>query len=285
MAKVKTVFYCQNCGAQASKWIGRCPSCEQWNTYVEEIVQPASAEKAWKKISVGPGKNGRIAAKAQSIDSISVADDHRITIADAEMQRVLGGGIVPGSITLIGGEPGIGKSTLMLQLALQMNSGRPLLYVSGEESAQQIKLRANRINPQNKQLMILTETSLENIFTQVAETDPSLLIIDSIQTVFTDKIESSPGSVSQIRECAAELLRYAKETSVPVFIIGHITKEGTIAGPKVLEHMVDTVLQFEGDRHHVYRILRAAKNRFGSTAELGIYEMAGDGLRQVSILT
>ena len=200
---------------------------------------------------------------------------------DNELDRVLGGGLVPGSIILFAGEPGIGKSTLLLQLALGIQKNK-VLYVSGEESEQQIKLRANRIGSKNQDLLILTETSLENIFVQAAETEPDLLIIDSIQTVFTSRIESSPGSVSQIRECAAELLRYAKESSTPVFLIGHITKEGQIAGPKVLEHMVDTVLQFEGDRNHVYRILRAAKNRFGSTAELGIYEMNGEGLREVS---
>jgi len=277
VAKTRTVFYCQNCGAQSPKWIGKCPSCGEWNSYVEEVVQPKAEVAAWKPSATSRQK----APRAQLLTSISVADEHRIKIPDNELQRVLGGGLVPGSIILFGGEPGIGKSTLLLQLALQL-ANLKVLYVSGEESEQQIKLRANRIGSQNKELLILTETSLENIFVQVAETNPNLLIIDSIQTVFTSRIESSPGSVSQIRECAAELLRFAKESSTPVFLIGHITKEGTIAGPKVLEHMVDTVLQFEGDRNHVYRILRATKNRFGSTAELGIYEMSGDGLREVS---
>ena len=277
MSKTKTTFFCQNCGAQSPKWIGKCPSCGEWNTYVEEIVQTKADVSAWKTSSSSKQKSPR----AQLLSGIAITDEHRLKISDGELQRVLGGGLVPGSIILFGGEPGIGKSTLLLQLALQFGGFR-VLYVSGEESEQQIKLRANRIGGTNNELMILTETSLENIFVQIAETNPGLLIIDSIQTVFTSKIESSPGSVSQIRECAAELLRFAKESSTPVFLIGHITKEGTIAGPKVLEHMVDTVLQFEGDRNHVYRILRATKNRFGSTAELGIYEMNGEGLREVS---
>jgi DNA repair protein RadA/Sms len=277
VAKTRTVFFCQNCGAQSPKWIGKCPSCGEWNTYVEETIQPKSEVAAWKSPSAGKQKSPR----AQLLSAISVTDEHRIKIDDNELQRVLGGGLVPGSIILFGGEPGIGKSTLLLQLALRFADCK-VLYVSGEESEQQIKLRANRIGSMNKELLILTETSLENIFIQIAETNPDFLIIDSIQTVFTSRIESSPGSVSQIRECASELLRYAKESSTPVFLIGHITKEGTIAGPKVLEHMVDTVLQFEGDRNHMYRILRATKNRFGSTAEIGIYEMNGDGLREVS---
>ncbi len=278
MAKIRTVFFCQNCGAQSPRWIGKCSSCGEWNTYVEEIIQPKAETAAWKKPTESKQQK---TARAQVLNDISVTDEHRIRITDNELQRVLGGGVVPGSIILFGGEPGIGKSTLLLQLALQLSQLK-VLYVSGEESEQQIKLRANRIGNRNEQLLILTETSLENIFIQIAETSPDLLIIDSIQTIFTSRIESSPGSVSQIRESAAELLRYAKESGVPVFLIGHITKEGTIAGPKVLEHMVDTVLQFEGDRNHVYRILRATKNRFGSTAELGIYEMSGDGLREVS---
>jgi DNA repair protein RadA/Sms len=277
LAKTRTVFFCQNCGAQSPKWIGKCASCGEWNTYVEEIVQPKAEAPAWKPAAAPKQKVPR----AQLLHDISVTDEHRIKISDGELQRVLGGGLVPGSIILFGGEPGIGKSTLLLQLALRFTNLR-VLYVSGEESEQQIKLRANRIGGSGKELLILTETSLENIFVQIADTDPGLLIIDSIQTVLTSRIESSPGSVSQIRECAAALLRFAKESSTPVFLIGHITKEGTIAGPKVLEHMVDTVLQFEGDRNHVYRILRASKNRFGSTAELGIYEMNGDGLREVA---
>jgi len=296
MIKVKTVFFCQNCGAQSPKWIGKCPTCGEWNTYVEEVVQPKE-EKAWKK----PADKKSKQAQPQRLDEISVADEHRIIVPDKELNRVLGNGLVPGSLVLVGGEPGIGKSTLLLQLALRLS--QRTLYVSGEESEQQIKLRANRIAPPPPEgglrtehevglsssplrgaggLLVLTETSLENIFSRIAETSPEILIIDSIQTVFTGRIESSPGSVSQIRECAAEILRYAKESGVPVFLIGHVTKDGLIAGPKVLEHMVDTVLQFEGDRHHIYRILRATKNRFGSTAELGIYEMAEEGLREVS---
>ncbi len=277
MAKTRTLFFCQNCGAQSPKWIGKCPSCGEWNTYVEEIVQPKSETAAWKTSAGTKQKSPR----AQRLSDISISDEHRIPVADHELNRVLGGGLIPGSIILFGGEPGIGKSTLLLQLALHFNKSK-VLYVSGEESEQQIKLRANRIGKTGNELLILTETSLENIFLQIAETNPGLLIVDSIQTVFTSRIESSPGSVSQIRECAAELLRFAKESGAPVFLIGHITKEGTIAGPKVLEHMVDTVLQFEGDRNHMYRILRATKNRFGSTAELGIYEMNGEGLREVS---
>jgi DNA repair protein RadA/Sms len=277
MSKVRTTFFCQNCGAQSPKWIGRCPSCGEWNTYVEEIIQKQEEKSGWKQVSEKRSK----APKPQLLDEISIRDEHRISIPDKELHRVLGGGLVPGSLVLIGGEPGIGKSTLLLQLALLLKNQR-VLYVSGEESEQQIKLRANRVGVKNEQLLILTETSLENIFAQIKETEPSLVIVDSVQTVHTNRIESSPGSVSQIRECAAELLRFAKESAVPVFLIGHITKDGMLAGPKVLEHMVDTVLQFEGDRHHVYRILRATKNRFGSTAELGIYEMQSSGLREVS---
>ena len=276
MSKTRTTFFCQNCGVQSPKWIGRCPSCGEWNTYVEEIVQKTDERSTWKQNSEKKSKT----AKPQKLEEISIRDEHRIEIPDKELHRVLGGGLVPGSLVLMGGEPGIGKSTLLLQLALLLKNHR-VLYVSGEESEQQIKLRANRVGVKNDNLLILTETSLENIFAQINETQPSLVIVDSVQTVFTNRIESSPGSVSQIRECAAELLRFAKESAVPVFLIGHITKDGMIAGPKVLEHMVDTVLQFEGDRHHVYRILRATKNRFGSTAELGIYEMQSAGLREV----
>ncbi len=275
--KTKTAFFCQNCGAQSPKWIGKCSSCGEWNTYVEEIVNKSPEKKLWNK----PSEKKKLAAAPQILSGISITDDHRMAIPDKELNRVLGGGLVHGSLVLMGGEPGIGKSTLLLQIALQLKNQK-VLYVSGEESEQQIKMRADRLDMKSDSLYILTETSLENIFMQLSSLEPALVIIDSIQTVFTDKIESSPGSVSQIRECAAELLRYAKETSTPVFLVGHITKDGTIAGPKVLEHMVDTVLQFEGDRHHVYRILRAAKNRFGSTAELGIYEMHGAGLREVA---
>ena len=277
MAKAKTVFYCQNCGAQSPKWVGRCASCGQWNTYVEEVVQKETSANLWKK----PEDRKRKTPKPQLLQDISAGGEKRVVLPDAELNRVLGGGLVPGSLVLLGGEPGIGKSTLVLQVALGMK-GVPVLYVSGEESEQPIKMRADRLKLRNDRFYVLTETQLENIFQQVAETDPGLLVIDSVQTIFTDKIESSPGSVSQIRECTAELLRFSKQSGVPVFLIGHITKDGTIAGPKILEHMVDTVLQFEGDRHHLYRILRSVKNRFGSTAELGIYEMQSSGLREVS---
>ncbi len=276
MAKTKTTFFCQQCGAQSPKWIGRCNSCGEWNTYVEEVI--VKTEPAlWKK------SNGTAVpiAKPSKLVDVAVKDEIRYELPDQEMNRVLGGGVVPGSLVLMGGEPGIGKSTLLLQVGLQAKD-RTVLYISGEESQQQIKMRADRLKMENDNFLILTETSLDTIFNHLKSVQPDLLIIDSIQTIFTSKIESSPGSVSQIRECAGELLRYAKETAVPVFLIGHITKDGTIAGPKILEHMVDTVLQFEGDRHHVYRILRAIKNRFGSTAEIGIYEMQGSGLREVS---
>jgi len=277
MSKTKTTFFCQNCGAQSPKWVGRCASCGQWNTYVEEVVQKETSANLWKK----PEDRKRKTPKPQLLQDISAGGEKRVVLPDAELNRVLGGGLVPGSLVLLGGEPGIGKSTLVLQVALGMK-GVPVLYVSGEESEQQIKMRADRLKLRNDRFYVLTETQLENIFQQVAETDPGLLVIDSVQTIFTDKIESSPGSVSQIRECTAELLRFSKQSGVPVFLIGHITKDGTIAGPKILEHMVDTVLQFEGDRHHLYRILRSVKNRFGSTAELGIYEMQSSGLREVS---
>ncbi|MFN8166718.1 MAG: DNA repair protein RadA [Bacteroidia bacterium] len=275
--KTKTSFFCQNCGAQSPKWIGRCNSCGEWNTYVEEKITRGEESKAWKK----PGESSKRLSKPMRLADVSIREEHRIVMPDKELNRVLGGGLVPGSLVLMGGEPGIGKSTLLLQLALAVKKLR-VLYVSGEESEQQIKMRAERLKLGSENFYILTETSLDNIFSQIASVDPQILIIDSIQTIFSSQIDSSPGSVSQIRECAGELLRYAKESSVPVFLIGHITKDGNIAGPKILEHMVDTVLQFEGDRHHVYRILRAIKNRFGSTAELGIYEMQGSGLREVN---
>lgn len=276
MAKTKTVFYCQNCGAQSPKWIGKCPACNEWNTYVEEVISTAKDQKDWKQ------DNGSTRfAKPVKVQDISRKNEDRRVLKDAELNRVLGGGLVNGSLLLLGGDPGIGKSTLMLQLALNFEGGK-VLYVSGEESEQQIKMRSERIGISNENCYILCETLTKTIFLQIAELEPDLVIIDSIQTIHTSKIESSPGSVSQIRECAAEFLRYAKETSTPVVLIGHITKDGNIAGPKILEHMVDTVLQFEGDRNHVYRIVRAIKNRFGSTPELGIYEMAGDGLREVS---
>jgi DNA repair protein RadA/Sms len=275
VAKSKTTFFCQNCGAQSPKWIGRCPSCNEWNTYVEEVVQK-------EKSTAGGIKSGtQRAAKPQLVSEISLVNENRIVIPDKELNRVLGGGIVAGSLILFGGEPGIGKSTLMLQFALSAKRNK-VIYVSGEESEQQIKMRAKRIGDENSNCYILAETSLQNIFQQIEALEPNLVIIDSIQTLYTNEIESSPGSVSQVRECTAELLRYAKESGTPVFLIGHITKDGSIAGPKVLEHMVDTVLQFEGDRNHVYRLLRTTKNRFGSTNELGIYEMQGSGLRQVT---
>lgn len=278
MAKARTTYFCQHCGFESAKWLGKCPSCNQWNTFVEEVVEKKSKAPDWRTEQVGGGRT----SKAAAIHSIVYSEEVRIETCDGELNRVLGGGIVPGSLVLIGGEPGIGKSTLMLQLALTLPKLK-VLYVSGEESEQQIKMRAERIDQSSKaSCYILTETSTKNIFKQIEQIEPELLIVDSIQTLHSSQIDSSPGSVSQVRECTAEMLRYAKETGTPVFLIGHITKEGSIAGPKVLEHMVDTVLQFEGDRHHVYRILRAVKNRFGSSSELGIYEMQGAGLREVS---
>jgi DNA repair protein RadA/Sms len=279
MAKSKTTYFCQNCGYESAKWLGKCPSCNQWNTFVEELV-----EKAGNKVPDWRSGNSlaRKANKAAVIHEIVYQEEQRIKTPDKELNRVLGGGIVAGSLVLIGGEPGIGKSTLMLQLALTM-PGVKTLYVSGEESEQQLKMRAERLMQSAKaNCYILTETSTQNIFKQIESVEPDLVIIDSIQTLHSSQIDSTPGSVSQVRECTAELLRFAKESSTPVFIVGHITKDGAIAGPKVLEHMVDTVLQFEGDRHHMYRILRAVKNRFGSSSELGIYEMHGTGLREVS---
>jgi DNA repair protein RadA/Sms len=274
MAKIKTAFFCQSCGHQTAKWLGKCPSCGEWNTFVEEIVGETDSKVV--AFSTSSGKS----AKPQILQQIERKTETRITLQDNELNRVLGDGLVPGSLILFGGEPGIGKSTLMLQLAVLEKHLR-VLYVSGEESEQQIKMRAERIGMDNEQCFILTETNLQNIFLQAEEVKPQLLVIDSIQTLFSTHIESSPGSISQVRECTAQLLRYAKQTEVPVFLIGHITKEGALAGPKVLEHMVDVVLQFEGDRNHVYRLLRTIKNRFGSTNELGIYEMLGTGLRQV----
>ncbi|REJ82971.1 MAG: DNA repair protein RadA [Bacteroidetes bacterium] len=275
MPKVKTAFFCQNCGLQSPKWVGRCTSCGQWNTYVEEIVEKEE-KPAWK---VSSGKVEK-SSKPLLLSEIQDGKEERIKLPDQELNRVLGGGLVNGSLVLMGGEPGIGKSTLLLQLALKLNQ-RTVLYVSGEESELQIKMRADRLSLKNDSMLVMTETSLENIFKHISALQPGLVIIDSIQTMFSSKIDSSPGSVSQIRECTAELLRFAKESSTPVLLIGHITKDGMIAGPKILEHMVDTVLQFEGDRNHVYRVLRSVKNRFGSTAELGIYEMQGSGLREV----
>ena len=276
MAKVKTAYYCQNCGAQYSKWQGRCNSCGEWNTIVEEIVEKP-AKKDWASSAKTEAKR---AAKPLRLNEIETAPQYRWKTGNNELDRVLGGGLVPGSLTLLGGEPGIGKSTLLLQISLSFPY--KVLYVSGEESQQQIKMRAERIDPNSTNCYILTETKTQNIFRQIEEVSPEVVIIDSIQTLHSDYIESAPGSISQIRETTSELIKFAKETNVPVILIGHITKEGSIAGPKVLEHMVDTVLQFEGDRNHVYRILRSHKNRFGSTHELGIYEMQGSGLREVN---
>jgi DNA repair protein RadA/Sms len=274
MAKTKTSFFCQSCGYQSGKWLGKCPSCNEWNTFAEEILAKET------KNNSGSTSLQR-ARKPLLINEIEAQDETRFSSNDVELDRILGGGIVPGSLVLFGGEPGIGKSTLMLQVALQAK-GLKILYVSGEESEQQIRMRAERVGIQNSTCFILSETNTQNIFKQIEQLEPNLVIIDSIQTLHTAFIESSPGSVSQVRECAAELMRFAKESATPVFIIGHITKDGSLAGPKVLEHMVDTVLQFEGDRNYVYRLLRTTKNRFGSTNELGIYEMRGTGLRAVS---
>ncbi|WP_177761984.1 DNA repair protein RadA [Flavobacterium sp. I3-2] len=276
MAKVKTAFFCSSCGTQFSKWLGQCTACKQWNTIVEEVVQKEE-KVAWQTKSTLGVKR---ASKPLLINEIDSSQEVRLNTLDGELNRVLGGGLVPGSMVLLGGEPGIGKSTLLLQLSLKLPY--KVLYVSGEESQKQIKMRAERVNPNNTTCYILTETNTQNIFKQIEDIQPDVLIIDSIQTLHTDYIEASAGTISQIKETTAELIKFAKETSTPVILIGHITKDGNIAGPKILEHMVDTVLQFEGDRNHVYRILRALKNRFGSTAELGIYEMQGSGLREVS---
>ena len=277
MAKTKTTFYCQSCGYESAKWLGKCPSCSSWNTFAEEIVTKQEATQTeWRQESSRDRRN-----KARTLVEIETAHDIRWTSGDQELNRVLGGGVVPGSLILIGGEPGIGKSTLMLQVGLKLKNQK-VLYISGEESEQQIKMRAERLNDSSPEFYILTETNTKNIF-QVAESlAPSVVIVDSIQTLFSNQMESAAGSIGQVRQCAGELMRFAKETNTPVFLIGHITKDGLLAGPKVLEHMVDTVLQFEGDRHLAYRILRTTKNRFGSTSEIGIYEMLGTGLREVS---
>ncbi|WP_396155852.1 DNA repair protein RadA [Flavobacterium sp.] len=275
MSKLKTTFFCQNCGAQYSKWQGQCNSCKEWNTIAEEIIQKEE-KSSWKSSDT----DSKRVSKPLKIKEIDSTQEVRMDTTDGELNRVLGGGIVPGSLILLGGEPGIGKSTLLLQISLKLPY--KTLYVSGEESQKQIKMRAERINPDSDNCYILTETKTQNIFRHIVETQPDIVIIDSIQTLHTDYIESTAGSISQIRETTAELIKFAKETNIPVILIGHITKDGNIAGPKILEHMVDTVLQFEGDRNHVYRILRSLKNRFGSTAELGIYEMQGSGLREVS---
>jgi len=275
MAKVKTTFFCQNCGTQYAKWQGQCNACKEWNTIVEELVQKPE-KRDWK---LPTSKTKRVSIPLK-INEINTSKEPRLDTFNGELNRVLGGGIVPGSLTLLGGEPGIGKSTLLLQISLKLPY--KTLYVSGEESQKQIKMRAERVNPNNSNCYILTETKTQNIFKQIEALEPDIVIIDSIQTLHSDYIESSSGSISQIKECTTELIKFAKETATPVLLIGHITKDGNIAGPKILEHMVDTVLQFEGDRNHVFRILRAHKNRFGSTNELGIYEMQGSGLREVS---
>ncbi len=276
MAKVRKVFICQNCGASSSKWVGKCQSCSEWNTYVEEVVERPSAKEvpAWVDTDSSPKRSA-----VRQITQLEEIHEQRNSCPDGEFNRVLGGGIVPGSLVLIGGEPGIGKSTLLLQMALRTSD--TVLYVSGEESAQQLRMRAGRIGIQNEECYILPTTDIGEIFKRVKEVKPDIVVVDSIQTLYSKVLDSAPGSISQIRECAGQLLRFAKESDTPVFLIGHITKDGQIAGPKVLEHMVDTVLQFEGDRHHSYRILRAVKNRFGSASELGIYEMQSDGLREV----
>lgn len=277
--KIKTAFFCQQCGYESAKWTGKCPSCGQWNTFIEEKIQKdiPSRNNSWQQQEKDNGRTNNII----NLSAISGVEEERMLTPDGELNRVLGGGIVKGSLVLVGGEPGIGKSTLFLQNALQL-SNITTLYISGEESAQQVKMRADRLQAKNDQFYLLTETSTQTIFQEIKKLQPQLVIVDSIQTLHSPFIESAPGSVSQIRETAAEMQRFAKESHTPVFLIGHITKDGSIAGPKILEHMVDTVLQFEGDQHYAYRILRTIKNRFGSTAELGIYEMTGQGLRQVT---
>lgn len=277
MSKAKTSFFCQHCGHESVKWAGQCPSCGQWNSFVEEIIHKDTGKQdnSWKEYH--PEKRN---TKSIALHAIKTQEEKRVSTPDAELNRVLGGGIVPGSLVLVAGEPGIGKSTLFLQNALWLK-GVKTLYISGEESEQQLKMRADRLGLQNEDFYLLTETSTQTIFQEIKKLRPQLVIVDSVQTLQTAHIESSPGSVSQIRECTAEFQRFAKETNTPVFLIGHITKDGSIAGPKILEHMVDTVLQFEGDRHYAYRILRTLKNRFGSTSELGIYEMTDSGMRGV----
>ena len=280
MAKDKIAYVCSNCGQESAKWIGKCPSCGQWNTFKEIRIANDTGSMAAKNAAHAVRSSITNKNKPLFLHEISAKDEPRIDMHDAELNRVLGGGLVPGSIVLLGGEPGIGKSTLTLQTILHMDDRR-VLYVSGEESTHQIKMRAERIGG-NSEVMILCETSLEDIFDNIKEVKPELVVIDSIQTISTSDVESSPGSITQVRECAAALLRFAKTSGIPVILIGHINKEGTLAGPKLLEHIVDTVIQFEGDQHYMYRILRSIKNRFGSTSELGIYEMQQNGLRQVS---
>ncbi len=277
MSKTKSTFFCQNCGQESAKWIGKCPSCNEWNTYVEELIVKGTGKPEkleWQDFG------GSTSVKTIAINDVVSGEEKRILSTDTELNRVLGGGIVAGSIVLVAGEPGIGKSTLFLQIGLKLQN-IITLYISGEESEQQIKMRADRVGTKNDNFYLLTETNTQTIFKEIKKLKPQVVIVDSIQTLQSPFVESGPGSISQIRECAAELQRFAKETNTPVFLIGHITKDGTIAGPKILEHMVDTVLQFEGDRHYAYRILRTLKNRFGSTAELGIYEMTNEGMRPV----
>lgn len=278
MAKIRTSYFCQNCGAESAKWVGKCPSCGEWNTYVEEVVQKQESGKGgWQQAR----EKSRRSSVPQKLKDINDENFFRLITHDQELDRVLGGGIVAGSLILIGGEPGIGKSTLILQIALMLKNTK-VLYVSGEESESQIKMRAERMNVHSDNCYLLSETNTQKIFQQIEILQPQLLVIDSIQTLHSNHVESAAGSVSQVRESTAEIMKFAKETGTPVFLIGHITKDGAIAGPKILEHMVDTVLQFEGDQHLSYRILRASKNRFGATNELGIYEMRADGLREVA---
>lgn len=278
MSKIKTAFFCSNCGYESTKWLGKCPSCTQWNTFVQEVI---TRNEPTKKESWDDYRDEKRKSKTVSLNTVSSTEEKRIITSDPELNRVLGGGIVPGSLVLVAGEPGIGKSTLFLQNGLLLSSMR-ILYISGEESEQQIKMRADRLQIQNPNFYLLTETDTTTIFKEIKNLKPELIIVDSIQTMESSLIDSAAGTVSQIRETAAAFQRFAKETNTPVFLIGHITKDGGIAGPKILEHMVDTVLQFEGDRHYVYRLLRTLKNRFGSTAELGIYEMNGNGMRVVT---
>lgn len=275
MAKTKTTYFCKECGAEYSKWMGRCSACGEWNTIIEEVVRKQ------KKGNGSAVFDDFVVQKPVKISEIEKSKTSRIDMQNQELNRVLGGGLVPGSLILVGGEPGIGKSTLMLQVSLNLNPSK-ILYISGEEGAEQLKMRADRIGINNDNCYIYNETNTQNIFTQIKNVDPEIIIIDSIQTLSTENIDSSAGSISQIKECAAEFQKFAKTSSIPVFLIGHITKDGNIAGPKLLEHMVDTVLHFEGDRNHEYRILRANKNRFGSTSELGIYQMNSEGLREVN---
>lgn len=277
--KVKTAFFCSNCGAQSPKWVGRCPACGEWNTYTEEVIERETRSGGWNNPATASRRSSK---ESRLVRDIQTEEIQRIDTGNNELNRVLGGGLVPGSFVLVGGEPGIGKSTLMLQVALQIPHGKKVLYVSGEESAQQLRMRAERLGLTQSDCFILTETDMDEIFAQMQTVQPDILVADSIQTLTSSTIEASAGSISQIKECAALFQRFAKETGTSVFVIGHITKDGNIAGPKLLEHIVDTVLHFEGDRNYGYRILRSVKNRFGSTNEIGIYEMQNNGLREVS---